>query len=148
MGDRAADLSGRKDGRLGAGAPPATRSGRGGRGSRPSSRGLSATSRDPEDWAAATEAARAARAAAAEEVSLTIATQVRELVVEGDVMASRGTAAERITQIVVAEKTGDRVLERAAWIDLAVAAATNVARLDYVPPKVPERDEDEDGAPG
>lgn len=131
---------------------------RGGRASRPAKGNLSATSRDPEEWAAATAAARETRRQVAHEVAMNIAEQVETLLVEGDIMGGRALFARRVEQLVSAEKqlagrraiardAGDdppeRDIERAAWMDLSVAAAACAAAIDYVPPK-PEAEDDEE----
>lgn len=57
---------------------------------------LSATSREPEEYATATEAARRTREGVAE--------QLRELVVEGDRMGSRGELTVRLQRLLEAER--------------------------------------------
>lgn len=95
---------------------------------------MRATSRDPEEWARATEKARAIRELAAGEVALVIGEQVAELVVAGDIMGGRAMVADRIRKVAAAEQRGERDVLRAAWMELAVAAAACVASIDYVPP--------------
>lgn len=95
---------------------------------------MRATSRDPEGWARATEKARATREQVAGEVALVIGEQVAELVVAGDIMGGRAMVADRIRKVAAAERRGDPSVLRSAWMELAVAAASCVASIDYVPP--------------
>jgi hypothetical protein len=96
--------------------------------------GQRATSRDREEYARATEAARETRERVAGEVADKIAGQVRELLIEGDIMGGRALVAMRLRQVTVAEARADEVALRAAWMDVCVAAAGCVAALDYRPP--------------
>lgn len=89
-----------------------------------------ATSRDPADWGRATERARRKRAAAAREVAAAVGEQVAELIEEGDIMGGRALVARRIEQVLAAERTGDRVLLRAAVMELSAASGAWVANLD------------------
>lgn len=93
-----------------------------------------ATSRDPEEWARATEGARETRTLTAHEVAQTIAAQVEELIVEGDMMGGRALLAQRLRQLAQAERQGDLTVVRASLMDLAVAAGSWVASLDFTPP--------------
>lgn len=56
---------------------------------------LAATSREPEDWAKATEAAR--------EVRATVAAQLAELIISGDLMGGRGALTLRLQRLLEAE---------------------------------------------
>lgn len=95
---------------------------------------MSATSRDPEGYARRTEAARKQRAAAAHEVAQTIAEQVEQNIIEGDVMGGRAVLVKRIQQVAAAEQRGDKDVLRAALMDGAVAFGQWIASLDFVPP--------------
>lgn len=95
---------------------------------------MSATSRDPEEYARATKAARETRAAVAREVAGVIAKQVEELIIEGDIMGGRALVAQRIQQVLVAEKRGDPDVLRASVMDGAAAFGLWVAALDWRPP--------------
>lgn len=96
--------------------------------------GQRATSRDREEYARATEAARETRERVAGEVAGTIAEQIRELLIEGDIMGGRALVATRLRQVATAERRGDDVALRAALIDGSVAFASWVASLDYRAP--------------
>lgn len=113
---------------------------------------LVGTSRDAEEYARATVQARRRR----EETAANVAEQIRALIIEGDQMASRSVVAERIRQIVAAERkvdeargrqaqaaengmpvqchrdaeTESREVLRGAVMRLAVAAGAWVAALD------------------
>jgi hypothetical protein len=94
-----------------------------------------ATSRDPEEFARATEEARRTRAEVAREVSGVIAEQVAAQLVAADIMGGRAEVAVRLRDVAAAERRGDRSVERAAWLELAVAAARCVAAIDFEPPR-------------
>jgi hypothetical protein len=95
---------------------------------------MSATSRDPEEWARATAAARGQRELTAVEVAEVISTQVGELIVQGDAMGGRSRLAIALQAVAVAERREDQDTLRAALMDVAVAAGTWVAALDFRPP--------------
>lgn len=96
--------------------------------------GQRATSRDREAYARATEEARRVRERVAGEVAVMIADQVRELVIEGDIMGGQALVVTRLRLVHAAQVRGDVVPLRAAWMDVCVAAAACVAALDYRPP--------------
>lgn len=94
-------------------------------------RRLAATSRDPAEWGRATAAARATR----EQVARTIAVQIEELIVSGDIMGGRALLAQRVRALAEAERRGDQSVVRACVMDVAVAAGAWVARLDHRAPE-------------
>lgn len=95
---------------------------------------MAATSRDPDEWREATRAARATREEVAAQVVATLADQVYELIMEGDIMGGRALVGRRLGQVLDAERRDDQVALRAAVMDLIVAGGAWVAALDFTPP--------------
>lgn len=79
-------------------------------------------SNEPKDWKVGTAAAREARAVVAE--------QLAELILERDMTGGRDHFAQRLRELLEAERRGEPEVQRAAAMELAVAAAGWVVSLD------------------
>lgn len=83
------------------------------------------TSKDPTEWVAGARVARAARQR--------VAAQLSELIIDADLTGSPEFVARRLTEYAQAIRHGDVAGQRAALMELAVAAATTAAGLDGFP---------------
>ena len=84
------------------------------------------TEKNPTAWVEGQKAGRAARG--------TVATQLTELIESSDLTGSPDLVARRVRSYSKAVKSGDLSAQRAALMDLAVAAATTVAGIDVRSP--------------
>lgn len=82
------------------------------------------TKKDPTEWVTGAKVARAARKR--------VAAQLTDLITAADLTGSPELVARRITDYVAAIREGDLPAQRAALMELSVAAATTAAGLDGV----------------
>lgn len=78
--------------------------------------------KDPAAWEAGARKAREARAA--------VATQLSDLISSADLTGSPDYVARRLREYATAVRTGDAESERAALMELSVAAAATAASID------------------
>jgi hypothetical protein len=80
------------------------------------------TEKDPGEWVAGAAAARRARTS--------VAAQVSELISSADLTGSPDYVARRLREYATAVRAGDAESERAALMELSVAAAATAASID------------------
>jgi hypothetical protein len=80
------------------------------------------TEKNPAEWVAGAKAARAARK--------NVSDQLTKLIESADLTGSRPLVARRIRELAGAQRSGDVAAERAALMELAVAASTSAADID------------------
>jgi hypothetical protein len=83
------------------------------------------TRKNPAEWVRGTKAAREARA--------NVAIQIQDLILDADLSGSSHFVARRVRQYSEAVKAGDPSAQRAALMELSVAAATTAASMDLQP---------------
>lgn len=83
------------------------------------------TSKDPTEWVAGAKVARAARKR--------VAAQLSDLITTADLGGSPEFVARRVAEYAESIRHADAAGQRAALMELAVAAATTAAGLDGVP---------------
>lgn len=83
------------------------------------------TKKDPTEWVAGARVARAARKR--------VASQLSDLIIDADLTGSPEFVARRVAEYAEAIRHHDDSGQRAALMELAVAAATTAAGLDCRP---------------